>query len=120
MQELITLFNRPHILLALLFGVFGALRSYLAARERGTVYIGLLNLLIGSGLAAWAADNFMAPDASPFMGIPMGISAGMAGGYLLDAADAAMPAIARDGLAIVRKGVINAFRRFFGLPEITQ
>lgn len=32
MQELITLFNRPHILLALFVRVFGALRSYLAAR----------------------------------------------------------------------------------------
>lgn len=120
MQELIALFNRPLILLALIFGVAGALRSYLAARERGSIGVGLLNLLVGAGLAAWAAEHFVAPDASPLMGIPLGTSAGMAGGYLLDAADAAMPAIARDGLAIVRRGVVNAVRRFFGLPEITQ
>ena len=99
MQELIDLFSRPAILLGFICGLLGAARSYLAAKQRDAVGVGLLNLLIGAMLAAWAADHFIhPPSGTVLMAIPLGVVAGSAGGYVLDAVVAMLPNLARQAL----------------------
>lgn len=90
-------------------GLLGSARSTVYAVENGSIWKAAINISIGVSCGAALCGHFVVDVQQPWIALPLGVSTGASGGYVLDAIQATMPSIAKQGLR-------QWFRRFLGLP----
>lgn len=101
-----------NILMAMIGGLFGTLRSFVAEAD-GKFSKGILNVITGIGLAAMTVEQF-APAAGIWGSFGIGILVGSLSGHTIDALVNLVPSVVP---SVVQTFVSGFLGRFGGKPK---